>query len=197
MNWLSAMPEKTAKPLLIVFMGLTGSGKSYLAERWSVARGYPCFNSDQVRKELAGVAPESRHHVPFNAGLYSPEMTSRTYGEMLNRAKKALSGGRPGVVLDGSYGSEEQRNQVIDAIADRYVVYFVHCHCSEAVVKARFELRAADSLAVSDGRWEIYQGQKKNFVVPRQLEGAALLHLDTDDRLEALLDRVDRFVEGS
>ena len=111
------MPEKTVRPVLIVFMGLTGSGKSYLAERWSAARGYPCFNSDQVRKELAGVAPESRHHVPFNVGLYSPEMTSRTYGEMLNRATEAISRGETGVVLDGSYGAEGQRHQVIDTMA--------------------------------------------------------------------------------
>ncbi len=197
MNWLSAMPEKTAKPVLIVFMGLTGSGKSYLAERWSAARGYPCFNSDQVRKELAGVAPESRHHIPFNVGLYSPEMTSRTYGEMLNRAVQALSRGRIGVVLDGSYGAKEQRRQVMDTMADQCEVYFVQCHCSEPVVKARFQLRAADSQAVSDGRWEIFLGQKKNFVIPKQTEGAALLHLDTDDRAEALLVQVDRFVEGS
>ena len=65
------------------------------------------------------------------------------------------------------------------------------------MVKARFQLRAADSQAVSDGRWEIFQGQKKNFVIPKQDEGAALLHLDTDDCAEALLAHVDRFVEGS
>jgi predicted kinase len=191
------MPEKTAKPVVVVFMGLTGSGKSYLAERWSIARGYPSFNSDQIRKELAGVAPESRHHVPFNVGLYSPEMTRRTYGEMLNRAAEAVSRGAIGVVLDGSYGAEEQRGQVIEAMADQCNVYFVHCHCSEQVVKARFQLRAADSQAVSDGRWEIYQGQKKNFVIPEQVEGGSLLHLNTDDRAEALLTLVDGFVGGS
>jgi len=190
------MPGKMAKPLLIVFFGLTGSGKSYLAQRWSAARGYPCFNSDQVRKELAGEAPQSRHHVPFNEGLYSPEMTSHTYGEMLNRAAAALSRGEAGVVLDGSYGSEELRRQVVEAMAGRCTVCFVHCHCSESVVKARFQLRAADSQAVSDGRWEIYLRQKENFAVPGRGEGVPLLHLDTDDQAEALCAQVDRFVES-
>lgn len=191
------MPSKTAKPELIVFIGLTGSGKSYLAERWAAAKGYSCINSDQLRKELAGVAPESRHHVPFNVGLYSSDMTRRTYGEMLKRAAAAISQGEAGVALDGSYGTEEQRNQVIDTLGGLCNIYIVHCHCPESVVKARFQLRAADSQAVSDGRWEIYQGQKKNFVVPERVEGGLLLHLDTDDQAEVLLARVDRFVGGS
>ncbi|MBT8353978.1 MAG: ATP-binding protein, partial [Desulfofustis sp.] len=45
-NWPAVMPSKTAKPELIVFIGLTGSGKSYLAERWAAAKGYSCINSD-------------------------------------------------------------------------------------------------------------------------------------------------------
>lgn len=190
------MPGKTAKSIIVVFLGLTGSGKSYLAQRWAAARGYLCYNSDQIRKELAGVAPDSRHHVPFNEGLYSPEMTRRTYGEMLKRAAEAIAEGDTGVVLDGSYGGEEQRQQLVDEFSGRGLLFFVHCHCAESVIKDRFQLRALDSKAVSDGRWEIYQGQKKVFVVPTQVAGASLLNLDTDDRLEALLARVDDFVDG-
>jgi predicted kinase len=180
----------------VVFLGLTGSGKSYLAQRWAAARGYLCYNSDRIRKELAGVAPDSRHHVPFHEGLYSPAMTRRTYGEMLKRAAQAIAEGATGVVLDGSYGGEEQRQQLVDEFSGRGLLFFVHCRCAESVIKDRFQLRAADSKAVSDGRWEIYQGQKKVFVVPTQVAGALLLDLDTDDRIEALLARVDDFVDG-
>lgn len=191
------MPGKTAKSIIVVFLGLTGSGKSYLAQRWAAARGYLCLNSDQLRKELAGVAPDSRHHVPFNEGLYSPEMTRRTYGEMVKRAADAISEGETGVVLDGCYGDEDQRQQIVDEFSGRGPVFFVHCHCAESVIKDRFQLRAADSKAVSDGRWEIYQGQKKVFVVPKRVANASLLNLDTNDRIEALLARVDGFVDGA
>ena len=190
------MPKKTAKTVVVVFFGLTGTGKSYLAERWSAARGYPCFNSDQVRKELAGVAPDSRHHVPFDEGLYSPEMTRLTYEEILKRAQAAISLGQTGVVLDGSYGREEQRRRVRDALGKGSRLFFIHCHCDETIIRSRFKLRAADSRAVSDGRAEIYEGQKKVFVVPEQVQGASLLHLDTDERVERLVEQVDRFVEG-
>ncbi|MEJ2136661.1 MAG: hypothetical protein P8X86_15635, partial [Desulfofustis sp.] len=89
-----------------------------------------------------------------------------------------------------------QRQQLVDEFSGRGLLFFVHCHCAESVIKDRFQLRAADSKAVSDGRWEIYQGQKKVFVVPTQVAGALLLDLDTDDRIEALLARVDDFVDG-
>src|SRR5210317_217445 len=89
-SWRSAMPRQIDRSKVVVFFGLTGSGKSYLGKRWAAERGYPCFNSDQVRKELAGVAPESRHHVPFNEGVGSPDMTRQTYDEMALRALTAL-----------------------------------------------------------------------------------------------------------
>lgn len=183
--------------MVVVFFGLTGSGKSYLAKRWAAERRYPYLNSDQVRKELAGVAPESRHHVPFNEGLYSPDMTRRTYDEMVNRATAALSEKEAGVVMDGSYGTEEQRHQVVDAFSSQSAIFFIYCHCRESVVRARFQLRAADSGAVSDGRWDIYIGQKKKFVIPKQVEGASLLNLDTDEHVGALVTRVDRFIKSN
>ena len=191
------MPRQIDRSKVVVFFGLTGSGKSYLGKRWAAERGYPYFNSDQVRKELAGVAPESRHHVPFNEGLYSPDMTRQTYDEMALRALAALRDNEAGVVLDGSYGAEKQRLQVVDALSSRGAIFFVHCHCQESVARARFQLRAADSGAVSDGRWEIYVGQKKSFEMPKQLKGASLLDLDTDDSIAALITRVDNFIEST
>lgn len=190
------MPRQIFKSMIVVFFGLTGTGKSFLAQRWSAERGYPYYNSDQVRKELAGVAPDSRHHVPFNEGLYSPEMTRRTYDEMLSRAAAAVAGKEACVVLDGSYGTEQQRRGVVEALGSRCALLFIYCHCPESVVRERFQLRAADSEAVSDGRWEIYAGQKNRFEVPEQVEGASLLKLDTDNPIDPLLARVDHFVKS-
>ncbi len=191
------MPGKIDRSMVVVFFGLTGSGKSYLAKRWVAQWGYPYFNSDQVRKELAGVAAQSRHHVPFNEGLYSPDMTRRTYDEMINRATAAFSNKAAGVVLDGSYGAEEQRRQVVDAFSSRRAIFFIYCHCRESVVRKRFQLRAADSQAISDGRWDIYIGQKKKFAIPERVNGASLLNLDTDEHSRALITRVDRFIKSS
>jgi len=183
---------------VVVFFGLSGSGKSYLGSRWAAARGYDYFNSDEVRKDLAGEAPNSRHHVPFNQGLYSVEMSRRTYREMLDRAAASITGAEvEGVVLDASFGSAEQQQAVIDRFSGRAQIYFILCSCSESVTGQRFELRSRDGQAVSDGRWEIYQRQKEHFFVPGRLEGARLCCLDTDAHINALIEEVDRCVAGN
>jgi predicted kinase len=183
---------------VVVFFGLTGSGKSYLASRWAALKDYPYFNSDEVRKALAGESPSSRHQVPFNEGLYSVEMTRRTYREMLDRAAGSLTqGGAATVVLDAAFGAAEQQQAVIDRFAGRARLYFVLCSCSESIASKRFQLRARDENAVSDGRWEIYQKQKERFFFPDRFEGAQLCRIDTDDHIEALIEQVDRCVAGT
>lgn len=181
---------------VVVFFGLTGSGKSYLASRWAARRNHSYFNSDEVRKELAGLQPDSRHHVPFNQGLYRPEMTRRTYLEMIDRAAASVDDQEvSGVVLDGCFGQDEQRRAVIDRFAGRGRIFFVLCFCSERVSGERFRLRAEDRGAVSDGRWEIYNGQKKTFSSPDQLDGAHVCKLDTDQHIDRLIDQVDRCID--
>ena len=190
------MPLTIPKQHVVVFFGLTGSGKSYLASRWAAGRNYPYFNSDEVRKELAGVQPDSRHHVPFNEGLYSPGMTRRTYLAMIERAAASIEDQQEnGVVLDGCFGGQEQRRWVIDRFAGWARIWFVLCFCSEHVTGERFRLRAEDRGAVSDGRWEIYNGQKLTFSIPDRLDGAHLCKLDTDQHVDMLIDQVDRCID--
>lgn len=189
------MQMKMVEPIITVFFGLTGSGKSYLAGRWAVAHELYYLNSDEVRKQISGVAPASRHHIPFNEGLYSPEMTRRTYHTMVNMAvEQSDRDGFAGAVLDGSYGKADQRDQVVAAFADAYRLVFIYCYCSEQVTRYRFSLRAEDKQAVSDGRWEIYVGQKRFFTVPEHIEGADLIKIDTDKAVEALIEEVDEVI---
>lgn len=188
-------PSKPRPGRLIVFFGLSGSGKSYLARRWAARHGYGYHNSDEVRKNLSGVAPESRHHVPFNEGLYSPEQSRRTYAALLQRAGRDLEEQTlAGTVLDGSYTDGAERQRVVDRFSVGTVISFILCSCSTALTRERFSLRGRDEQAVSDGRWEIYCKQKQGFEVPTHIEGARLLNLDTDAHVDQLIARVDAFV---
>ena len=49
-----------ARQTLAVFFGMTASGKSTLALAWAKRCQAPYYNTDRVRKELAGLQPTER-----------------------------------------------------------------------------------------------------------------------------------------
>jgi len=173
---------------IVVFFGLIASGKSTLAEGYAKQYDLPCYNTDRVRKELAGIDPSQRRPDGFQVGIYTPEFSRKTYQAMLDRAAADIGSGLAGVVLDGSYNSRSERDMVRSLAAEKDAqCVFIHCVCGEDEVKRRLAERAADPLAVSDGRWEIYQDQKKAFQDPVELPASALVTLNTEQPVAELL----------
>lgn len=182
---------------IYIFFGLIASGKSFLAERFAAAHGLPYFNSDRVRKELTGIAPTERRPDGIGQGIYTPELSSKTYQTMLARAEESLRNGAAGVILDGSYSIAAGRSEV-RRLAERLGArpLFILCSCSEAETKRRLELRAKDPNAVSDGRWEIFVRQRESFAQPDELPPELLLRLDTEAEPEALLRQINLHHQG-
>jgi predicted kinase len=66
------------------------------------------LRSDEVRKDLAGIAHTERVDAGFRQGLYRPEAVAETYRELLARARRLLELGEP-VVLDASWTDATHR----------------------------------------------------------------------------------------
>lgn len=176
--------------LLIVFFGMIATGKSYLASAWAKQFGFPYYNSDRVRKELAGITPETGQQEEVDRGIYTPEFSRRTYDALLERADEHFRADKQNcVVLDGSYQSLAERDLVRKRFAGQADIIFVHCGCRERVVKQRLAIRADDPGAVSDGNWEIYLAQKGRFQALMEEEQAIVI--DTDAPLDALIAEVN------
>ncbi len=180
---------------VLVFFGMIATGKSYLAAAWARHHGCAYYNSDRVRKELAGLVPESRQAAAVDQGIYSREFSRRTYDQLLTLAEQDLEV-KPGacVVLDGSYQARGERQRVQECLAGKARVLFVHCICPEEVMRERMEQRQHDPLAVSDGRWDVYLQQKARFEMPSELRPEQLLTIDTNPPLDALLILLDEWV---
>ncbi|MGR0482307.1 MAG: AAA family ATPase [Candidatus Electronema sp. V4] len=177
---------------IYIFFGLIASGKSFLAERFAAERGLPYFNSDRVRKELAGIAATERRPDGIGQGIYTPELSSKTYQTMLERAEESLQNGAVGVILDGSYSIAAGRSEVrrlAESVGARPL--FILCSCSEEETERRLELRAKDPNAVSDGRWEIFIRQRETFAQPDELPPEMLLRLNTEAEPEALFRQIN------
>jgi aminoglycoside phosphotransferase family enzyme/predicted kinase len=150
------------EPHVVVVMGIMGCGKSTVADAIGRHFGWPVVNSDVIRKQLAGVAPNER--LPESA--YSREMTDRVYAQMYAAAKP------PGVVLDGQFPTADFRRPVKDAL-------FVHCDAPDDVVRKRMEKRVLDPSRVSDATADMLADARKRFQQPRPDEALNLIKFDT------------------
>jgi aminoglycoside phosphotransferase family enzyme/predicted kinase len=151
------------RPVLYAVCGLSGTGKSTLASALARQKGCAVYNSDIVRKELAGISPDESRKEPFEQGIYSREMTERTYRAMNRLAGRELMQGNT-VICDATYSSSDFRSQ-LEKLADAADadIYFIHCVCDDNTARERLEKRNMAGDSPSDGRWEIYLQQKKNF----------------------------------
>lgn len=176
------------QPTLYIFFGLIASGKSTLAELFAATQGLPYYNTDRVRKELAGIAANERRPDGMGQGIYTPEFSEKTYQTMLDSAAQDFKTGATGVVLDGSYSNAADRHKVSELASTLTVqIRFILCSCSEQETKRRLSLRAQDPNAVSDGRWEIFVQQKTTVEQPAELPSHQIIHIDTEAEPQELL----------
>ncbi len=151
------------RPRIVVVFGLSGTGKSTVAVQLAKELGWPSINSDSLRKELAGLPPLEPHPEEFAAGIYSPEMTAKTYAAMRERAEAFLEEGQS-VILDATFGSRVERDAVVESAkrADGET-WFLLCECPSEVIRERLTERAAKKQGSSDADWEVYLRQKQLF----------------------------------
>ncbi len=160
------LPQKY-KPTVIVMCGLTGSGKSFIAEHLKEKFNFEHLNTDIIRKELAGIDPHQKVIVDYNSDIYSQNFSKKVYEEMVNRAYNFVREGR-GVILDGTFLMESYRKKVFDRfrrLGIKPVVVCVEIEKNEAI--KHFEQRKKQK-SVSDGRLEIFEKQKEIFQKPKE-----------------------------
>ncbi len=184
---LAELEEPRLRPALVLIGGLPGTGKSTLAKQLAEEAGFTWIRTDVVRKELAGIAPESPTPGQERALLYSTEWTVKTYQETLRRAEAALFDGER-VLVDGSFHENAKRRRFFEA-ARRLAVPFVffQCQADPAVVRERLAQRRGD---VSDADWSVYVEMSERWQEPdRDLQPAyvpLVSSADTSPIAEAL-----------
>lgn len=139
-------------PAVIVLAGVTGSGKSTIAHALAVRAQLPHFNSDVIRKRLAGVQPTAR----APASAYTAAMSEFTYRE-LGRLAAASEGT---VIVDATFHRRRLRDAFRDQLGDaaeRVVV--VECRAPAAVLERRVRARVRRPDRTSDATSEVLRDQ--------------------------------------
>lgn len=180
---------------LLITCGTMGCGKSTLAEQLAFELGLATFNSDTVRKQLAGLPPQKAVKVSYGEGLYSNEMSSATYRQLELLAGKELASGHS-VVVDAGFGTVAKRDEFAKLAVyhhAEFIILFVQCDPDEQL--RRLHARASSAVSISDGRSELLDQQKTVFENPDNSEGKTVsifANGESEHALDSLYGRMLR-----
>jgi len=184
-----------SKPVLFITTGLVGTGKTALAQALAKRLGLVVISSDVTRKKLAGIPIAEHRFEEFDTGIYSAEFSRLTYDKMFTEAKHILGEGGS-VIIDASFIKAEERlkaKQLAEKMSADFMI--IECTLDEASIKRRLAQRLEQG-SVSDGRWAIYEPQKKNFDPVVEVPETNHVIIDTsqpvDETVRQVLDKISK-----
>jgi aminoglycoside phosphotransferase family enzyme/predicted kinase len=191
--WARRHAERGA-PLLVVMVGLSGSGKTWLARRIAGSIRALHLRSDVERKRLAGLGPLDGSRSAAGAGIYTPEFNTRTYARLLDCARACLAG-REHVVVDAANLRRHEREAFVKLAADIGArVKLVHCEAPMHVLRERVAGRQATRRDASEATVEVLERQPSYWEALTAAERATAEVVDTSEpaRIDEALDRLAR-----
>jgi predicted kinase len=176
-----------SNPMVLLFMGAVGTGKSTLARSLSKKLGIEHFSSDYIRKTMAGLDPEKRTPASERDALYSNEMSDKNYNRLFEKAVGQFAKGKS-VILDATFSRREKRGMFIKKMKQREMPFlFIETRAPEAIVKSRLQGREGGAKIVSDARLEDFEKLKEHYDTPDELNEEWLVPVSTDQPLEKTL----------
>ncbi len=168
-----------------------GTGKTSIARFLREQHGWHVLSTDAVRKQISGIGENTRVYVPYNQGLYSPDMNRKTYEEVCRRAENLILAGFP-VAIDGAFKRHSERLPVIE-LAERVGarLLFLETRCHPMTQRQRLEIRRQHDTR-SDGRVELMERQRTEFEAPDPEHAKLFETVSTDGEEEETREKVVR-----
>jgi len=161
--------------LIIMVMGLPGSGKSFFARHLSHVIKANYLGTDELRRQLGLM------------GKYQQPSKFKVYEVMLEQAENYLLNGQT-VVLDATFYLKAIRGKVA-AMAKKHGIPLIPIlvQAEDAIIRERLSKPRADS----EADWEVYQKLKGEF---DPLEGPFLSLRSDNENIEAMLDQAIQYI---
>ena len=186
------MVWRSRLPLVIVFCGVSASGKSTLADALSRVSGYAHLSSDLIRKELAGVAPDERG----SSEIYDDSMSIRTYDELARRACAEIESGH-GALVDATFAHRQYRRKLLESLGPTGArVLFCECRAPAAVLERRAQARERSPERGSDATRQVLREQLTQFEPLDEIPARDHLPLRTDRPLDEALEDLELFASN-
>jgi hypothetical protein len=134
------MELNTKRPMVIIVLGLPGSGKTYFASRLAERLNAEYINSDRLRKEL------------FPKRTYSNKEKEMVYKEMVEKTKQAIDKSVD-VVLDATFYKNEVRKMLVKETQNKSEVFFIEIIADENMIRQRLQKERP----YSEADFEVYR----------------------------------------
>lgn len=168
-----------ARPPLILMHGLSGCGKSVVAQALAEYSGAIRLRSDVERKRLAGLASLARGGAELDQGIYNARLTLATYQKLLDLARQVTTAGYSAVV-DATFLKAWQR-ELFHSLAQtqKLPLVIIDVSAPEAVLRERIAARAAAGNDASDANQAVLTQQMAHSEALTEAESAATIRADT------------------
>lgn len=171
-------------PRLLITHGVSGSGKSTVAQLLLAAAGAIRLRSDVERKRLFGLTALERSI--GRAGIYAPDATERTFERLAQCTRTALRAGYP-VIVDAAFLRRAERDR-FRALATELRVPFtiLHCTADDARLRDRVAKRSTARDDASEADLAVLERQRAHREPLGSDERACTLEITTDDAVDAV-----------
>ena len=180
---------------LVLMMGLSGSGKTWLARRLAQRSGIIHLRSDFLRKKLAGLGEFDRSHSETGAGIYTSASSDRVYAGLADRAAIALDAGYPAIV-DATFLEQSRRASLLEIARQRNArSVILSCEAPVDVLEQRIRARNRAGADASEADLTVLQRQIGQRDDLSESETAIKIVVDTTDldsdrSIDELADRI-------
>lgn len=168
---------ESAKPVLFITHGFSGSGKSTRSEGLVEAVGAIRIRADVERKRLHGLAPTAVSRSGYRTGLYGAQATQATYARLYALAVPVLHGGCD-AVLDATFLQRAERDRARSLAAWLGVpLVILDFPASRPRLRARVAARAARVGEVSEAGPAVLEAQfaAAQLLAPEELQAVVRL----------------------
>jgi len=143
---LACQYQQPKKPFLAIMFGVSGSGKSFVAEEIVAKFGAICLSSDNLRRQKGNKD-------------YSSKGRAQIYQELFSQAELVLQNGFA-AIIDATFLNSNQRDQALQ-LAQKWQVplLIVACEASMFEIEQRLNLRAQNKANNSDATIKVVRKQ--------------------------------------
>ena len=146
-------------PLLVVMSGLSGSGKTWVAEQLMVAMPAVRVRSDIERKRMLGLGEFEDSTSAIGQGIYTEQVNRDVYTRLFSLAGKILKSGH-NVILDAAFLSAADRAEALHiAKISGYPAAILEVRAPHEVMRERIQLRASRAQDASEAGLDVLDHQ--------------------------------------